>query len=593
MFCQKCGKEVKNGTFCENCGNRLDMPSVICYCSNCGAAVEDGREVCGECGAKIEGIHKIYAADYSRGRGLSNAEDSTSHPRKSKKGVIVITAAATAAIIAAAALYFGGVFNGVISGTPVAENAYHKGDALEIMTKGFHSDSADSDSPVLKKLEEITGVPLKLDFVPDESYSSTLTSMIGAGKYPHVMLISATNPAFLQAARSGDFWDITDVFGNSDKYPYLSQANEDVNHNISIDGKIYGIYRGRTIGRAGVSVRKDWLDKLGMKTPETVDEFTEMLRRFTEDDPDGNGVKDTFGMIVTDYLDSPLENLAVWCGAPNGWGEKDGELIPSFMFDEYIDALDLMRDWYKKGYINSDMATYSSGKWNERFISGEAGVIIDVADRARRLAGNIALENPDAVVDVFGYVKKDASTPAVTLPTSGYDGYYVFPKSTITTRDDLEYVLGIMDKLNSEEAVNLMNYGIEGIHYTKDADGYVTISPDESIKSDYNDLNQLSMGIATFDDGLKTKYNVPVAEKVTAVYEDNEKYALYNPAEPYLSEARSGKSAQLDAIIADAKVNYITGKITKEEFNAEVEKWRNSGGNELIREINILYKQAK
>ena len=121
----------------------------------------------------------------------------------------------------------------------------------------------------------------------------------------------------------------------------------------------------------------------------------------------------------------------------------------------------------------------------------------------------------------------------------------------------------------------------------------MTISPDESLKADYNDLNQLSMGIATFDDGLKTKYNVPVAEKVTAVYEDNEKYALYNPAEPYLSEARSGKSAQLDAIIADAKVNYITGKITKEEFDAEVEKWRNSGGNDLIREINILYKQAK
>lgn len=594
MFCQKCGKEVKDGVFCENCGNRLDMPSVICYCSNCGAAVEDGREICGECGAKIENIHNIDANNYSRGRGITDTQKETPSPRKSKKGIIAIAAAAVAVTVIVAAMYFSGVFNDAIFGTPVAENAFHQGDALNIMTKSFHTNPADSDSPVLKALEKIAGAELKIDYVSDQNYYSTLTGMIGSGKYPHVMLINSTNPAFLQAARTGDFWDITDIFNEPEKYPYLSQAKADVNHNISIDGKIYGIYRSRIIGRAGVSVRKDWLDRLGMQAPETVTEFSEMLRRFTEDDPDGNGIKDTFGMIVTDYLDGPLENLAVWCGAPNGWGEADdGRLEPSFMFGEYMDALTLMRDWYSKGYINKDFETYSSNKWDDRFISGEAGVIIDVADRARRLAANIAPENPDAVVDVFGYVRKDASSPAVTLPTSGYDGYYVFPKSTIPTREDLEYVLGIMDRLNSEEAVNLMNYGIEGIHYTKDADGYITRSTDEALNADYTDLNQLSMGIVDFPDGLKTKYSTPVAEKVTEVYEDNEKYALYNPAEPYLSEARSGKSAQLDAIISDAKINYITGKITKDEFVAEIEKWKTSGGNDLIKEINDLYKQSK
>ncbi|MBR0089556.1 MAG: zinc-ribbon domain-containing protein, partial [Clostridia bacterium] len=84
MFCQKCGKEVKEGTFCDNCGNRLDMPSVICYCSNCGAAVEDGRETCGECGAKIEGIFKLDVGSYSRGRGISSTENTIKHSRKPK-----------------------------------------------------------------------------------------------------------------------------------------------------------------------------------------------------------------------------------------------------------------------------------------------------------------------------------------------------------------------------------------------------------------------------------------------------------------------------------------------------------------------------
>ena len=40
-------------------------------------------------------------------------------------------------------------------------------------------------------------------------------------------------------------------------------------------------------------IRQDWLDKLGLKAPTTIDEFEEVIRAFTEDDPDGNGQKDT------------------------------------------------------------------------------------------------------------------------------------------------------------------------------------------------------------------------------------------------------------------------------------------------------------
>ena len=49
------------------------------------------------------------------------------------------------------------------------------------------------------------------------------------------------------------------------------------------------------------------------------------------------------------------------------------------MFDEYLEALKFMNKCYNEGLINQDMATYSSDKWNEQFLSGKAGVIIDVA----------------------------------------------------------------------------------------------------------------------------------------------------------------------------------------------------------------------
>lgn len=294
-------------------------------------------------------------------------------------------------------------------------------------------------------------------------------------------------------------------------------------------------------------------------------------------------------MIVTDYLEGPLNNLAIWMGAPNEYGlDENGELTPAFMTDEYMEALKFMKKCYDEKLINADMATYSSDKWNEQFLSGQAGVIIDVADRARRLAQNMQGLNPDAVVDVFGYVTKDANTEPRTLPTTGYDGYYVFPKAAVATEEDLDFVLGVMDKANEQEALNLMNFGIEGRNYELDADGFVVKKEDEGLKKEYADLNQFSTGIIPTK--LKTKYTAPVAEKIDLVYEDNEQYAVANPAEPYVSATYSKKGPQLDAIMAEAKTKFIVGQITEDEYKAEIERWKTMGGADVIKEINEAYK---
>jgi putative aldouronate transport system substrate-binding protein len=39
-------------------------------------------------------------------------------------------------------------------------------------------------------------------------------------------------------------------------------------------------------------VRQDWLDALGIKMPTNQTEFTEMLRKMRDGDPNGNGQKD-------------------------------------------------------------------------------------------------------------------------------------------------------------------------------------------------------------------------------------------------------------------------------------------------------------
>ncbi|MRA94216.1 extracellular solute-binding protein, partial [Bacillus thuringiensis] len=78
-------------------------------------------------------------------------------------------------------------------------------------------------------------------------------------------------------------------------YKNLSQISEDRIEAASIDGALYGVPVQKDYARAGLVIRKDWLDNLGLDVPTTMDELYEVAKQFTENDPDGNGVDDTVG----------------------------------------------------------------------------------------------------------------------------------------------------------------------------------------------------------------------------------------------------------------------------------------------------------
>jgi len=58
----------------------------------------------------------------------------------------------------------------------------------------------------------------------------------------------------------------------------------------TINGKSYGLASPGSIAKnEGMLIRKDWLDKLGLKVPVTTEDYMAVMRAFTFDDPDGNG----------------------------------------------------------------------------------------------------------------------------------------------------------------------------------------------------------------------------------------------------------------------------------------------------------------
>lgn len=460
---------------------------------------------------------------------------------------------------------------------------------VSIMVPVFSTELPDDSSPVIQALEEYTNTDVEMQFVPDSSYTDKMNITLASGQMPTIMVVDKT-PSFINAARAGAFWELGPYLKD---YPNLSQANPIVLNNASIDGKTYALYRGRVLGRMGVTINKEWMDNLGLSAPKTIDEFYHLLKAFKEDDPDRNGKDDTYGIVITKYA-GPWDIMQIWFGAPNKWGEDAaGNLVPAHMTPEYLEALKFFRKLYVEGLVNEDFAVMDPAVWNDQIVNRKAGVMVDVADAARRINDKMQTtygEKDDLYVDVFQAPVGPKGHR--DMPTSGYNRMLAVSKSAVKTEEELRRVLEFLDKLNDVEMKLLLGYGIEGRHYEL-VDGYVkplTTADDVALNKEKEGMNQILMFLGTPEPTLEMN---AINQKVLDVQTANEAIVVGNPAEPLVSEVYAQKGQQLDNIINDARVKYIVGQIDDAGLQKEIELWLSSGGDEYIEEINRLYRESK
>lgn len=462
--------------------------------------------------------------------------------------------------------------------------------AVTIMTTAFAPEPVDSSSPALQAIEEYTNMDIDFQFVVNANYDERFNVTLGSGNLPHIMLANKT-PSFINAARDGAFWDITDYI---DDYENLSQANEIVSNNVSIDGRIYGVYRGRPLGRHAVTINKEWLENVGLQTPKTIDDFYEVLRAFTYDDPNQSGQDDTYGMVVSEY-EGPWDIMQVWFGVPNGWGYDDsGDLLPDFMFDEYRDALHFFKKLYDEGLVNEDFAVMDSATWFDPIVNGSAGVVIDVADQANRLQNQITegYTNDEITLDVFGAVEGPQGLR--TMPTAGYSGILAISTTAVKTEEELRRVLQFLNDLNDEEVQNLAYNGVEGVHHEiVDGELVITSQQDggELFDREVRDLNQIVAHIP--GEKFMRMPQTDLQQKATKVMEENLDIVIGNPAEPLISPTYAERGQQLDNIINDARIKFIVGQIDESGLDEAVELWKRSGGDDYIAEINEAYSEIQ
>ena len=132
------------------------------------------------------------------------------------------------------------------------------------------------------------------------------------------------------------------------------------------DGQIYYIpyFPDGEFGRA-YFIRQDWLDKLGLPLPQTVDELYQTLVAFRDRDPNGNGEADEIPIFMRQWQEL-LRLVTLWDGRSTGSDTYhdfvviDGEITHPYVTGNYRDGIKHLAQWHREGLIDPEIFTRGS-----------------------------------------------------------------------------------------------------------------------------------------------------------------------------------------------------------------------------------------
>jgi putative aldouronate transport system substrate-binding protein len=283
----------------------------------------------------------------------------------------------------------------------------------------------------MKYISEKTNINFKiLWYAAPQDHEQKMKLAIASNDLPDVMLVN--EQIFLALAEAGQIEDLSKVYER-----YASPLAKELYGSTSNKALEKATYKGKLMGIPNISVqadaasmvwvRKDWMDKLGLQPPKSIDDVTAIAKAFVEKDPDGNGKADTMG--IAGYEKSLAVNgkaqrgdfkgiFQAFGAYPSGGVEgvsnwvKDssGKVVYASITPETKQALSKLRDMYAAGAIDKEFALRKEP--NENIVSGKSGIFFGPWWSGGLAADTMKL-NPKA--DFVPYLIPDAKGTVNTM----------------------------------------------------------------------------------------------------------------------------------------------------------------------------------
>lgn len=231
------------------------------------------------------------------------------------------------------------------------------------------------------------------------------------------------------------------------------------------DGNIYHIpfVYGNQVSEAWF-IRQDWLDKVGMQTPTTVEELHDVLLAFRTQDANGNGQQDEIGYFTRIGTGNTLIGLLSLMGVNSYWHiGKDGKVAYGQYTPQFKTAMQEISKWYADGLIDPEIFTRGAKARDMLFPENNGGVIHDWIPSTTGFNAKM-----EGVVDGFQIVgmlpPKDINGEQWEVASRDrLNGFgWSIGAGTKYAKEAMEY----MDFWWTQEGRRLQTYGVEDVTYT-------------------------------------------------------------------------------------------------------------------------------
>ena len=325
---------------------------------------------------------------------------------------------------------------------------------------------------------------------------------------------------------------------------------------------------------------------------------------FSQDDPDGNGKDDTYGVggwggTAEEWIWTSIEGMFGFANEMNVL--SDGVLYEWNISPQYKEYLKQMTTWYADGVLDPEFVTLNRQKWREKTGAGMTGWWSSpynyIDDEAAWVEGrppmNVLLGNPDAKILVSAppYGPTGLRGGRCWSKVSPFN--YTFFVGAEVTDEELARILQIFNYISyDKEGVVMSRFGEEGVHFTWSGEPY-------------NSKPIVAEGIENGKDTGFMYYNHAIYDEAYLPYQFGSwpaqlvDFQLVQAADlairPYkwdyfketnFDEVRSQYEESMNTIRDEFFFSVITGETDVDaEWDAYVDSWMNAGGTEYMAEL--------
>ncbi len=470
----------------------------------------------------------------------------------------------------------------------------------KVPIKMFITDRSDApmsdDMMVFQQLNEKCGVDIQLELAPSASADAKerFNLLMASDEIPDVVVYKLDELNKYTKA----FAPLNDLIDQH--APNIKKAIEEdettVRDLTALDGNIYTLAKISPVKTANVYfARKDWMDKLGIEEPKTLDEFYNMLVKFRDGDPNGNGEKDEIP-YTTRSKKSGLMNFAEAFGIREEYFVEDGTVKYGAIDPRMKDVLTFLNKMYTEKLVDTEYPTLDNKQWQARVTNEQSGVLHDWVSRIDFFNQLLEKTNPEGKFTAL-LPPTQGDVPVGTwyqMTRARDDGAAAISKAS----KNKEAVIKMFDYIFSDEGMLLTNFGLEGDTYTMESGD--PVYTDKILKNSDGKAPQ----IALYSEALTIDWPMVQDMRYEKQLLSPEAGAARDKYEPIIRKSfpklkftdaeRSEISAKMGDITTykdEMMDKFITGTEPISNFDNFVQQLKTMGIDEVLGKYNSAYQK--